>query len=106
MRVDSLLRNPGRLALLCGVLAMALARGAPAQTSTGSIRGDVTDSSGAPIVGARVVAVDTQTPVQREGTTQDNGIYASLGLVAGVYDGAARQHSRARRRGRDVSLVG
>ena len=35
--------------LLGGVLAVSLARPASAQTSTGSIRGYVTDSGGAPI---------------------------------------------------------
>jgi len=98
MRVDSLLRNAGRLTLLCGVLAIVLARGAPAQTSTGSIRGYVTDSSGAPIVGARVVAVNTQTSAQREATTQNNGFYAILGLVPAEYDVTARQIGRAPQR--------
>ncbi len=106
MRVDSLLRNPGRLAVLCGVLAMALARGAPAQTSTGSIRGYVTDSSGAPIVGARVVAVNTQTSAQREVTTQNNGFYAILGLVPAVYDVTARQIGRAPQKVRVRALIG
>jgi outer membrane receptor protein involved in Fe transport len=106
MRVDSLLRNPGRLALLCGVLAMAVARGAPAQTSTGSIRGYVTDSSGAPIAGARVVAVNPQTSAQREATTQSNGFYALLGLVPAEYDVTARQIGRAPQKVRVRALIG
>jgi hypothetical protein len=106
MRVDSLLRNPGRLALLCGVLAMTLTRGAPAQTSTGSIRGYVTDSTGAPITGARVVAVNTQTSAQREVTTQNNGFYAILGLVPTVYDVTARQIGRAPQKVHVQVLIG
>src|SRR5207249_3336915 len=55
--------------LLGGVLAVSLARNTPAQTSTGSIRGYVTDSSGTPIAGARVIAVNVSTSAQREVAT-------------------------------------
>src|SRR5437879_11847138 len=77
--------------LLGGALAMSLARNASAQTSTGSIRGYVTDSSGTPIAGARVVAVNPLTSTQREATTQSNGFYAMLGLRPAEYDVTARQ---------------
>src|SRR5438876_1929203 len=77
--------------LLGGALAMSLARNASAQTSTGSIRGYVTDSSGTPVAGARVVAVNPLTSTQREVTTQSNGFYAMLGLVPAEYDVTARQ---------------
>src|SRR5438128_9897702 len=77
--------------LLGGALAMSLARNASAQTSTGSMRGYVTDSSGTPVAGARVVAVNPLTSTQREVTTQGNGFYAILGLVPAEYDVAARQ---------------
>src|SRR5260370_2779664 len=99
MRVDSLLRNPGRRTLLCGVLAMVLARSVPAQTSTGSIRGYVTDSSGAPIAGARVIAVNSQTSAQREAATENNGFYAILGLVPAEYDLTAPPIGRAPQKG-------
>src|SRR5258708_7605813 len=106
MRVDSLLRNPGRLALLCGLLATALPRGAPAQTSTGSVPGEVTDSSGGAIAGARVVAVNSQTSAQREATTQNNGFYAILGLVPAEYDVTARQIGRAPQKVHVQVLIG
>ena len=77
--------------LLGGVLAVSLARNTSAQTSTGSIRGYVTDSSGTPIAGARVVAVNPLTSTQREATTQSNGFYAMLGLRPAEYDVTARQ---------------
>src|SRR6266571_4838828 len=92
--------------LLGGVLAMSLARNASAQTSTGSIRGYVTDSSGAPIAGARVVAVNAQTSSQREATTQSNGFYAMLGLVPGEYDVTARQIGMAPQKVHVTVLVG
>src|SRR2546429_9693780 len=63
---------------------------AVAQTSTGSVRGYVTDSGGTPIAGARVTAVNTQTSAQREVTTQSNGFYALLGLVPTEYEVTAR----------------
>src|SRR2546425_12785881 len=72
--------------LLGGVLAVSLARNTPAQTSTGSIRGYVTDSSGTPIAGARVIAVNVSTSAQREVATQNNGFYTIVGLVPGEYD--------------------
>ena len=106
MRVDSLWRSAGRLVLLLGVLATALARGAPAQTSTGSIRGYVTDSSGAPISGARVVAVNPLTSAQREVATQSNGFYALLGLVPAQYDVTARQIGMAPQKLRVRVLIG
>jgi carboxypeptidase family protein len=91
MRVDSLLRNIGRLVVLCCVMAMTLARGAPAQTSTGSIRGYVTDSAGNPIAGARVVAINPLNSAQREVPTQSNGFYTIVGLQPAEYDVTARQ---------------
>src|SRR5207249_1773850 len=92
--------------LLGGVLAVSLARTASAQTSTGSIRGYVTDSSGTPIAGARVVAVNAQTSSQREATTQSNGFYAMLGLVPAEYDVTARQIGMAPQRIHVRVLIG
>src|SRR5712691_11804099 len=92
--------------LLGGVLAGSLARNASAQTSTGSIRGYVTDSGGTPIAGARVVAVNAQTSSQREATTQSNGFYAMLGLVPAEYDVTARQIGMAPQRIHVRVLIG
>src|SRR5713226_4596701 len=92
--------------LLAGVLAVSLARNASAQTSTGSIRGYVTDSGGTPIAGARVVAVNAQTSSQREATTQSNGFYAMLGLVPAEYDVTARQIGMAPQKLRVRVLIG
>src|SRR5256885_11585528 len=62
-----------------------------AQTSTGSIRGYVTDASGAPVAGARVIAVNVSTSAQREASTQSNGFYTLIGLPPAEYDVTARQ---------------
>src|SRR5438067_10388319 len=78
--------------LLLGLAFVAMtAPAARSQTSTGSIRGYVTDSSGNAVAGARVVAVNPATTAQREVATQSNGFYAILGLVPAEYDVTARQ---------------
>jgi len=84
--------------LLAGVLAVSLVRNAAAQTSTGSIRGYVTDSSGTSLAGARVIAVHVSTSAQREVTTESNGFYTIVGLVPGEYDVSARQIGMAPQR--------
>src|ERR1043166_10285371 len=76
------------------------------QTSTGSIRGYVTDSSGAPVSGARVVAVNPLTSAPREVATQTNGFYALLGLVPAEYDVTARQIGMAPQKIRVRVLIG
>src|SRR2546428_9529038 len=100
---------PGRLGfglfVACAVAAISVSPLA-SQTSTGSIRGYVTDSSGAPIAGARVVAVNAQTSSQREVSTQSNGFYAMLGLVPTEYDVTARQVGMAPQKIRVRVLIG
>src|SRR5438034_839484 len=81
----------GRRLILGLALAAFAAPQAVSQTSTGSIRGYVTDSSGAPIEGAHVVAVSVLTGAQRDVATQARGFYAILGLTPGEYDVTARQ---------------
>src|SRR2546422_4790066 len=81
----------GRRLFISLALVVIAAPAAVSQTSTGSIRGYVTDSGGTPIAGARVVAVNPLTSTQREVATQSNGFYAMLGLVPAEYDVTARQ---------------
>src|SRR2546426_9383908 len=73
----------GRRLLLGLALAAFTAPTAASQTSTGSIRGDVTDFSGVPIEGAHVVAVSVLTSRQREVNTQSRRVYALLRLIPG-----------------------
>src|SRR3989441_808254 len=96
----------GRRLFVGLALVVIAAPAAVAQTSTGSIRGYVTDSGGTPIAGARVVAVNTQTSVQREVATQSNGFYAMLGLVPAEYDVTARQIGMAPQRIHVRVLIG
>jgi hypothetical protein len=53
---------------------------------TGSISGVVSDSSGAVIAGAQVVAIDTQTGVKTTVTTDAKGFYSLPALPIGSYD--------------------
>src|SRR5881396_2007961 len=93
--------------LLLGLALTAFAApAAVSQTSTGSIRGYVTDSSGAPIEGAHVVAVSVLTGAQRDVATQARGFYAILGLTPGEYDVTARQIGMAPQKIRVRVLIG
>src|SRR2546422_5197067 len=90
----------GRRLLLGLTFVVIAAPAAVSQTSTGSIRGYVTDSGGTPIAGARVVAVNASTSAQREATTQSNGFYTIIGLVPAEYDVTARQIGMAPQKAR------
>src|SRR6267154_1481090 len=96
----------GRVLCLSLALVVIAASAAWSQTSTGSIRGYVTDQSGAPLEGARVVAVSVLNRAQREVSTQARGYYALLGLVPGEYDVTARQIGMAPQKIRVAVLVG
>ena len=71
----------------CAVLLAAMlgAGRLAAQTSTGSVRGTVADSAGAPLGGAEVAAVSAATSVQRTVTTNDRGFFTIAGLPPGAY---------------------
>src|SRR5437762_3844113 len=96
----------GRGLFLSLVLAASTTPAAFSQTSTGSIRGYVADSSGAAIEGAHVVAVSVLTSTQREVTAQSRGFYTFLGLVPGEYDVSARQIGMAPQKIRVRVLIG
>src|SRR5438876_7750162 len=96
----------GRRLLLGLAFVVFATPAAVSQTSTGSIRGYVTDSGGTPIAGARVVAVNPLTSTQREVATQSNGFYAMLGLVPAEYDVTARQIGMAPQRIHVRVLIG
>src|SRR5438270_7774331 len=57
-----------------------------AEVVGGSIRGMVTDSSGAPIRGAVVILRNTETGTERPLMTADNGRYSAPSLSVGRYD--------------------
>src|SRR5437763_11008258 len=56
-----------------------------AQSTTGNIAGTVTDSSGAPVAGAKVTAINVSTNVARTTATLQDGSYSLLFLPVGTY---------------------
>lgn len=64
-----------RVALLLSLLVPVAWTGLAAQTSTGSIRGTVTDAQGAPVADVQIIARELETNVQRTTTTNASGFY-------------------------------
>lgn len=66
--------------------AMVMVAPAVAQTTTASVRGQVTGAGGAPVSGATVTAVNTGTNQTFRATTDANGSYSLNGLRPASYD--------------------
>src|SRR5882762_11031094 len=71
--------------LASSVVALLYMSTASAQTVTGAITGQVTDSSGAVVVGAHVTAENTATAVKTPTQTNGSGIYTTRFLPIGSY---------------------
>src|SRR6266536_4606313 len=82
------LQAPMNLRHLCllGAAALAFAGSARAQTTTGTVRGHITDPQGAPVAEARIVARDARTGLQTQTTSQKNGFYVLAGLNPATYE--------------------
>ncbi len=86
------------LALLLG-LVLIVPSHASAQAVTGTLLGNVTDTTGAAVPGATVTVRETQTNVSRTATTNETGFYTSLepaerhlrrrGRAPGIQEGPA-----------------
>jgi hypothetical protein len=74
-----------QLTFLAAVVAIALAVPAAAQKITGTIRGTVTDPTGAVIAGAKVTVTNEGTGLTRSANTTSAGIYAFAELPVGSY---------------------
>ncbi len=72
------------LALLLGLFLIVPSL-ASAQAVTGTLLGNVTDSSGAAVPGATVTARETQTNVSRTAVTNETGYYTFSSLQNGTY---------------------
>src|SRR6188508_3256198 len=70
---------------LAAFLALVVAVPTYAQKITGTIRGSVTDPTGAIIAGAKVTVKNEDTGLTRSGTTTSAGIYAFAELPVGSY---------------------
>jgi len=83
LRTDSFLRLTA-IALLPTILLIA-AGTVSAQRTSGQLIGTVTDPNGAAVIGATVVAVQTGTNLQREATTNEDGLFTITDLPIGEY---------------------
>jgi hypothetical protein len=99
MTIFNGMRWLGGVLAIGGLLLLATDRAA-AQTTTGTIRGYVRDSSGAPLAAAEVQAKNVGTGVARTATTNSDGSYALPGLAPAAYDLTTRHigHSPQARR--------
>jgi hypothetical protein len=71
--------------LLLGLLTLTPASHLLAQRYLGSIEGEVTDSTGAIVPGAKVTAEQTGTHYKTQGTTNGSGTYSFPALDPGTY---------------------
>ena len=67
------------------VLLLSSASMVRAQSTHASLAGRVTDPSNAVIVNARIAAINTETSVRHETTTNDSGSYYVTNLPPGPY---------------------
>jgi hypothetical protein len=69
----------------CLLVLMVMALRAPAQQSTGAVRGVVQDTSGARMPSARISVQAAQSPLHREAVTDERGEFRQDDLLPGNY---------------------
>jgi Carboxypeptidase regulatory-like domain len=82
---ESLLKATKLVVFLAGVLLSGALSGAFGQSATGVLRGQVTDPSGATLVGATVL-LTTPAGGSMDTTTNKDGVYEFKDLPAGIYE--------------------
>jgi hypothetical protein len=85
---------------------VASAQLAQAQTSTGTIRGNITGASGTAVSEAQVSARNTESGVTRGTLSRADGFYVLPGLVPGTYDLTARRIGSTAQTRRVVVQIG
>src|SRR5437667_4579203 len=78
-----------RRSLLCLAIFIMSGITAIGQLTTGTIKGTVTDQSGAAVPGATVTLKNTDTGISRSAQTGENGKYEALSLPTGSYEVSA-----------------
>ena len=76
-------------ALAVAAALLAMPSGAAAQAVTGTLLGNITDSSGAAVPGATVTATEVQTNVSRSTVSNENGYYIFSSLQNGTFEVSA-----------------
>lgn len=89
------------LALVCMVSGNLFA-----QNATGTIRGTVSGTGGAPVGNAQIQARNTESGVQRGTLSRDDGFYVLAGVVPGIYDVTIRRIGSAPQSRRVVVQIG
>lgn len=85
-------------------LLLLISVGAQAQVLYGTLVGNVTDSSGAAIAGATVLATNTGTGTSKTAATDSSGLYRIADLDAGTYKISISARSFATTRGEGVLI--
>ena len=80
------------LTILCVMTLLVLSSATFAQTVTGTMRGTVTDSSGAVVPGADVVIRNLDTGQERNLKTGSDGVFIAPFLPLGRYTVTAANH--------------
>ena len=75
--------------IIAFLAASSMPAGAAAQAVTGTLLGNLTDSSGAAVPGATVTATEVQTNISRTTVTNENGYYIFSSLQNGTFEVAA-----------------
>ena len=75
------------------------------QTGTTSLRGEVTDKSGAAIVGATIALRNAETGLERKTTSGNDGAYEFLALPPGTYSVMAEKENFKKRELPNVQLL-
>src|SRR5215467_1974333 len=79
------MRSTLTLTTVVSLMLLAFAVGSLAQTITGTISGDVLDTTGAAVVNATVTVTNTGTNDQRTAATTNTGSYRVPDLAIGKY---------------------
>ena len=82
-------RRVSLAALTAFLLVLSMPSAAAAQAVTGTLLGNITDSSGAAVPGVTITAIEVQTNIRRTAITNENGYYIFSSLQNGTFEVAA-----------------
>jgi outer membrane receptor for ferrienterochelin and colicin len=86
MNNEYVMRHFRRVAGFLIALMVLVGSSVLAQTTTGTIRGTITGTNGAPIGSAQIIARNVSSGAMRTAQSNDAGAYTLVGLTPGTYD--------------------